>query len=336
MGIKQADAILDEIMKHGRSADTPAAVIEKGTTPGQRVITATLGTLVDAIRDNGVKPPAIIVIGEVAAIRERLSWFEKRPLFGRTVLVTRARPQASELAEQLSRLGANALEFPTIRIEPPDNFGPLDSALEFAADYDHIVFTSVNGVDAFFGRARALDIDIRDLQGPRIWAIGPATRDALLATGVRTQALPMEFFSKALAQALSGEVRGQKVLLPRADIAPADLRVELEEAGASVLEVTAYCTVIEPDTPRAALDAIAAGAVDYVTFTSSSTVRYFMKKIEGLDTDKFFERARVISIGPTTSQTARGLGLTVHAEATEFTIPGVVRTLLNDVNTAVE
>ena len=329
MGIKYSQKTIEQIIDAGRSPETPAAVIQQGTLPQQRTVTATLGTLVETISREKIKPPALIVIGEVVKLKDTLSWFEKRPLFGKRVLVTRSRTQASALAGRLLGLGANVLEFPTIRIVPPDDFTDLDNAVRNAAEYDHIVFTSVNGVESFFGRVREVDMDIRDLKGPRIWAIGPATRDALSAYGIRVEKLPMEFFAKSLAEAIGRQVAGHKVLLPRADIAPPVLREDLEAAGAEVVEVTAYCTVPEPDSPQEVIEAVTNGDVDYATFTSSSTVKNFVKKTQGIDLEKFKQNARIISIGPVTSDTARELGFEVHAQAAQFTIPGLVDALLD-------
>lgn len=330
MGVKNSAEIIQKLMSGGRSADTPAGVVSNGTLPSQSSFTATLGTLVEEMEKRKIKPPSLIVIGEVAALRDRLAWFEKRPLFGRRVIVTRSRTQASALVAQLDELGAQVLEFPTIRIEQPQDFGPLDNALSNASQFEHVVFTSVNGVESFFERARAIGLDIRDLAGPRLWAIGPATRDALLQYGVLVEKLPMEYFAKSLAAALGKDVAGARVLLPRVDIAPPALRNDLEDAGAVVTEVVAYRTVPEPDAPQHILDAVGNGEIDYATFTSSSTVRNFMKKVEGKNLDKFKANARIISIGPVTTETAKELGLQVHAEAEEFTIPGLVDALLKD------
>ena len=327
MGIKHSKNTIDQILAAGRSPDTPAALIQRGTLPSQRTITATLGTLSDAIEKHGVKPPTLIVVGEVVTMRDKLTWFENRPLFGARVLVTRSRAQASKLTTALADLGADVMEFHTIKIVPPEDFAPLDEAIHDAASMDHIVLTSVNGVDGFFNRVSDLGVDIRDLKGPRFWAIGPATRDALLARGVRVEKLPMDFFAKALGEAMGKAVAGQRVLLPRADIAPHVLRDDLEAAGARVTEVTAYRTVLDESMPASAAKAIEAGDVDYITFTSSSTVRNFFEKTRTLNLEKFKENAKVISIGPVTSETAREHGLTVHAEAEEYTIPGLVRIL---------
>jgi uroporphyrinogen III methyltransferase/synthase len=328
MGIKHSEKNIQQILDSGRSADTPAALIQQGTLPSQRTVVTTLGGLSQAIRDHAIKPPTLIVIGEVVSMRDKLSWFENRPLFGARVLVTRSRTQASKLVNDLYALGASVTEFHSIKIEPPLDFAPLDAALRNAAEFDHIVFTSVNGVEFFFNRLRDLHLDIRELKGPRIWAIGPATRDELTARGITVEKLPMEFFAKALGEAMGKAVSGHKVLLPRADIAPPVLREDLEAAGAQVTEVTAYRTVLDESMPADAARAIETGEIDYLTFTSSSTVRNFFEKCKGLNLDKLKANARIISIGPVTTDTAREHGLTVHAEAEEFTIPGLVDALV--------
>lgn len=328
MGIKHSEKNIQQIIDSGRSPDTPAALIQQGTLPSQRTVVATLGTLTQAIKEHDIKPPTLIVIGEVVNMRDKLTWFETRPLFGARVLVTRSRTQASKLVTELDALGASVMEFHSIKIEPPLDFDPLDNAIMNAADFDHVVFTSVNGVESFFGRTRTLELDIRDLKGPRIWAIGPATRDALLDRGVVVEKLPMEYFAKSLGEAMGKSVSGQKVLLPRADIAPPVLHEDLEAAGAQVTEVTAYRTVLDESMPADAAKAIEAGEIDYLTFTSSSTVRNFLEKCKNMNLDKLMQHAKIISIGPVTTQTAKDLGLNVHAEADEFTIPGLVDALI--------
>jgi uroporphyrinogen III methyltransferase / synthase len=324
MGVRKLAENLARLIEGGRSPDTPAAIVEWGTYPRQRTVTATLGTIAAEAERAGIGAPALVVIGEVVTLRDRLGWFESRPLFGKTILVTRARAQASGFAAQLEALGAEVVQFPTIRITDPTDPEPLRAAVKQVDGYDWIIFTSVNGVERFWKEMRAAGRDARSLAGVHLCAIGPATGAALEMEGIRADVVPTQFVSEAVVEALAAEVElsGTRVLLPRAEVAREALPVLLRARGATVDEVAAYRT--DPDARESAQlrERLRAGEIDLITFTSSSTVRNF---VEAVGTS--IGRARVASIGPITSATARELGLEVAVEAAEYTIPGLVEAI---------
>jgi uroporphyrinogen III methyltransferase/synthase len=269
----------------------------------------------------------VTIVGSVAELREQLHWFEDRPLFGQRVLVTRTRQQASALSTRLRALGAEAIELPTIHIAPPGDWAPLDTAITALNSYDWIVFTSVNGVGNFWERLDHAGLDARALQGVRLAAIGPATAAELQARGLRADYLPGEYVAEAVAAGLD-DVRGLRVLLPRADIARPALADLLRQGGADVVEVTAYRT-LRPDTVPGELRDLLAG-ITIATFSSSSTVRNLaaMARDAGLDLPRALAHATIACIGPITAGTARELGLPVHTVAAEYTIDGLVEALI--------
>jgi uroporphyrinogen III methyltransferase / synthase len=261
-------------------------------------------------------------------LREKLSWFEQRPLFGRRIVVTRSRAQASDLVSQLDELGAETIEAPAIRIEPPTDPAPLAAAVRNLADFDWVVLTSTNGVDALFGAMAAQGLDARALAGRRVAAIGPATAARLMGFGIRPDLQPDVFTGAAVAEALArtGDLSGQHVLLPRADIAPRDLVEAIGSHGAHVTEVVAYRTVTDFANRDAVAERLDRGEIDWITFTSSSTVKNFLETIRP---DRVTaSRAKLASIGPTTSATLRAAGLEPTVEAVAYTIPGLVDAIM--------
>jgi uroporphyrinogen III methyltransferase/synthase len=327
MGVGRLAQIVEQLIAHGRPPETPAALVRWGTMPSQETVSGSLANIVDKVREAGLKPPAVTVVGQVAALREQLQWFENRPLFGQRVLVTRTRQQASVLSARLRELGAEAVELPTIRIAPADDWVPLDGALGQLSSFDWIVFTSVNGVQFFWERLTNAGMDARALHGVKIAAIGPATAGELATRGLRPDYVPQEYVAEAVAAGLE-EIQGQRVLLPRADIARPALAELLREAGADVLEVTAYRT-LQPESQAGDLRDLLEG-ITAATFTSSSTVRNLatMAQDAGLDLSAALRGAVVACIGPITAQTARELGLAVDVVATEYTIDGLVEALV--------
>jgi uroporphyrinogen III methyltransferase/synthase len=327
MGVGNLPHIVEQLLAHGRPSETPAATVRWGTMPDQETISGTLADIADRVRAAGLKPPAVTVIGPVAALRETLCWFEKRPLFGQRILVTRTRQQASTLSARLRDLGAEAIELPTIRIMPPDDWGPLDRAIDTLANYDWIVFTSVNGVRFFWERLTLAGLDARALHGVGLAAIGPATAGALESHGLCPDYVPSTFVAEAIAVGL-GDVRGKQILLPRADIARPALAEYLDRGGARVDEITAYRTV-QPELDVAQLGELLSN-VTVATFTSSSTVRNLAALAHQADLNlpRVLDGKTIACIGPITAGTAQEIGLWVHVIANQYTIDGLVEALV--------
>jgi uroporphyrinogen III methyltransferase/synthase len=270
------------------------------------------------------------VVGDVVALRdEGLDWFERKPLFGRRVVVTRARAQAGELSRELEALGAEVFEFPTIEIKPPEDFGPLDEAIGNLDSFDWIVFTSVNGVEAFVKRLRHHGLDLRAVpQSAKLAAIGPATAHRVESAGLRVDVTPAEYRAEALIEALAGHsLESKKVLIPRAEVAREILPEKLREAGAEVVVPPAYESVPSEEGKERLKELLENGEIDCVTFTASSTVENFVRAF-GEEAARLLSEARVACIGPITAETARGHGLRVDAEADEYTIPGLVKAVV--------
>jgi uroporphyrinogen III methyltransferase/synthase len=324
MGVRQLPRIAERLIAGGRSPDEPAAVIERGTLPGQRTLVATLATLAEQAAEAGIRPPSITLVGAVAALRdEGLRWFEERPLTGRTIAVTRARSQASALAARLRALGAEVLETPAIRVVPLDPPAPDLSA------YDLVCLTSPNGVRLLFERLASAGRDARALHGARVAAIGPGTARALREHGVLADVVPEQFVAEALVAALA-DAPVTRALVARARVARDVLPDALRARGAEVDVLELYETVAEPLSPELLA---AAREADYVTFTSSSTVRFFLAAAgDALATGAGARGAatRLVSIGPVTSTTLREHGLEPHVEAARHDIDGLVDALVAD------
>lgn len=327
MGVKRLGENAAALIDGGRDPEQPAAAIERGTWPGQRTVTATLGTIAQAVEREAIKAPALIVVGDVAARREELHWLERRPLHGRTVVVTRARAQASGLAKTLRGLGAQVVELPAIRIEPLTGAEEARAAAKAIGDYDVICLTSPNGVKLLFEAIADAGLDARALAGATVAAIGPGTARALAAQGIAADVIPERFVAEALVEVLEDvEVEGKRVLVARAAEARDVLPDALRERGAEVDVVALYETVREaPDEGAIA----AAQAADYVTFTSSSTVKNLIAALG----DRFPAAARIVSIGPVTSDTVREAGLEVAVEADRHDVDGLLSALLADAAT---
>ncbi len=324
MGVKRLGENAAALIAGGRDPEEPAAAVERGTWPGQRTVLATLGTIAEAVAREQVKAPALIVVGAVAARREELEWLERRPLHGRRVVVTRARAQASGLAATLRDLGAEVVELPAIRVEPLTARAEVAAAATRIGDYALVCLTSPNGVRLLFEALREARRDARALAGATVAAIGPGTARELTRHGVAADVVPERFVAEALVEALAGiEVEGKRVLVARAAEARDVLPEALRERGAEVDVVALYETVREAPDEEAI--AAAAGA-DYVTFTSSSTVRNLLEALG----DRYPRSARVVSIGPVTSETARELGLEVAVEAERHDVDGLLAALLAD------
>ena len=316
MGVRQLATIAERLIAGGRPGSEPAAVVQRGTLPGQRVVTGTLESIASVAERNGIRAPAISLFGPVTALRRELAWFEQRPLAGTSVAVTRARAQASGLAARLRALGAEVLEAPAIRIEPIAGPAPRIDV------YDLVCLTSPNGVALLFDRLAGEGLDARSLAGARIAAIGPGTAAALRQRGVIADVVPERFVAEGLVEALA-DVPVTRALIARAAQARDTLPDALRRRGAEVDVVDLYETVAEP------LDAAALAQLaraDYVTFTSSSTVRFLLQSAGG----RLDGNPRIVSIGPVTSETLREHGLTVDVEAGRHDIDGLVEALVTD------
>lgn len=324
MGVKRLAANAAALIGAGRDGNEPAAAIERGTMDDQRTVVATLATLAQAVDGEGIGAPALIVVGPVVRRREALAWLERRPLHGRRVVVTRARAQASGLAATLRGLGAEVVELPAIRIEARVDSDEVRAAASSIRDYALICLTSPNGVRLLFEALKKAGLDARALAGATVAAIGPGTARALGEHGVEADVIPERFVAEALVEALAGiDVSGRRVLVARAAEARDVLPEALRERGAELDVVTLYETVHEePD--EAAIEA--AQEADYVTFTSSSTVRNLTEALG----KRFPRAARIVSIGPVTSEAVRAAGLQVHIEAERHDVDGLVAALLAD------
>jgi uroporphyrinogen III methyltransferase / synthase len=324
MGVKRLPRIAELLIAAGRDPGEPAAVVERGTMAAQRTVTAALADLPALAESEGIRPPAIVLVGPVAARRETIAWLERRPLHGLSVVVTRARAQASGLADALRGLGAQVVELPVIRIAPLLESRQVHDAVEAIHAYALVCLTSPNGARLLFEALGSAGLDARALANATVAAIGPGTAAALAEHGISADIVPERSIAEALVEALADlEVAGRPVLVARAAEGRDVLPDALSARGADVDVVALYETVAErpdPDSIEAALGA------DYLTFTSSSTVRNFVKAVDG----RAAARARIVSIGPVTSEAARDAGLEVHVEATRHDPDGLLEALLGD------
>ncbi len=325
MGTRQLRTNMQRLINHGLSAHTPVALIRWGTRPDQEVLTGTVGTIADLAEECGFQPPAITVVGEVVRLRERLRWFDTQPLFGKRIVVTRPRTQASTFIELLERQGAEVVPCPTIETIALESYERLDVALATLASYTWLIFTSVNGVKFFFSRMQARRQDIRTLGAVRIAAIGPETARAVEGFHLRVDAVPTEYRAEALIPVL-GHVQGQRILLPRAEEARAILPEALQALGADVDEIAVYRTVRPHSTTTERVRALLLNRkVDLVTFTSSSTVRNFISLFSADELPTLLASTRIGCIGPITADTAREFGLDVTIQPEAYTIPAFAK-----------
>ncbi|NPV92238.1 MAG: uroporphyrinogen-III C-methyltransferase [Firmicutes bacterium] len=326
MGLENLPEITRRLMAEGLAGDTPVGLVQWGTFAEQRVITGRLGDIVSRAKESGLTPPVVTVVGDVVKLRETLKWRETKPLFGRRILVTRAREQASALSKKLESLGAEVWEYPAIEIAPLEDYALIDQKIDEIENYRWIIFTSANGVQAFFARLWEKGKDVRSLQSASLAAIGPGTSQALAERGLRAEFVPSEFRAEAIAEGLKGRVDpGDRVLLPRARGARTVLPETLSGMGAEVDDVVVYETLVSSSDPDRLKQMMRDHPVDMVTFTSSSTVSNFMQLIgERPEKVSGLEKAVMACIGPITAATAEGLGLKVGLVASEYTIEGLV------------
>jgi uroporphyrinogen III methyltransferase / synthase len=331
MGMVNFPAIAREMMAHGRPPETPAMAVRWATRPDQQTLVGTLATLPALIAAHGMRPPATIVVGEVVALRDRFNWFEKLPLFGKRIVVTRDRGttpnrgQAAELAAPLNELGAETILLPAIEIRPAEDPEPLDRAIARLRTYDWLIFTSVNGVRYFTERLDASARDLRALSSLKICAIGPATRAAVEALHLKVDLMPEEYVAESLVAAFTEEhLNGRRILLPRAAVARDVVPTELTRRGASVEVVEAYRTVAPAGLAEHAAEAFARKP-DWITFGSSSAVKNLVDAAGPMA----LRNVRIASIGPVTSRTIRECGLEVDAEAQPYTMEALIAAIVS-------
>ena len=322
MGLANLSVITQKLIEHGMSPNRPVAVISNGTRADQRTVIGTLRSI-----DANVPAPALIVVGDVVKLHETINWFETKPLFGKRVVVTRAREQASELVQLLADAGANVLQFPTIQTAPPQSFESLDRAI--GRKYDLLVFTSTNGVRAYFERMRG---DARSLAGIRIAAVGDTTAEELRRHGIAADLVPEKFQSTALLPMLDKDQRGQRIAVIRAETGSDELIDELRRRGGEVDLAIAYRTIAVDDNLTELRELIAQNAIDAVTFTSGSTVSNFFDPLTAQERKAIFERAIIASIGPVTSDAIRKYGRAPDVEAKTASIESLRDALMTCVH----
>lgn len=326
MGMKNLPVIVDNLLRHGMNADTPVAVIHRGTTPLQRTLIGTLKDIVSTVEKECVGAPSVIVVGSVVNLHHKLDWFEQKPLFGKKILITRTRSQASALSKGLGENGALVHELPTIEIEAnKDAYPVMDKCITDISSFEWVIFTSTNGVNVFFERLSLLGLDARALGSTKICVIGPATRDELRRYSVKADLMPENYIAESVFELLRGKVNGKKILIPRSDIARRELIDLLSRDGALVADLPIYCTR-RPDYPPETIEEMVLN-VDLVTFTSSSTVTNFVE-ILGDSFNRLRGKIRAASIGPITSASVKRAGIHLACEAREYTIPGLINAIV--------
>jgi len=332
MGIKTLPSITQKLIDFGRSPDTPVAVVRWASTPQQRSVVGTLATICEVVQKADIKPPALVIVGEVVKLRQTIDWFEKRPLFGKRIVVTRTREQASDLVAKLEEYGAECFEYSTIHIEPVDDYSLLDRAIERIGEYQWLLFTSLNAVTYFFQRLSLLGRDSRALIGPKIAVVGKATAEELLRYGIRADLIPEKFTGEGLATALlQTGVDGNRILLPRALRASEMLPEVLTDAGAGVTIAPAYRNVPPQGRKEELRDQLLDGAIDLVTFTSSSTVTNFLTMIGAANKEelhRLLDQVKIAAIGPVTAETIRQHGLQVDIQPQRYTINDMVQAIV--------
>ena len=326
MGWKGMNDIVNALTSRGVPTERPAALVQWGTTPKQQVVTGPISEIVARGIEAGIGAPVSLVIGEVAGLRDAMSWFDTRPLFGKRVLVTRARSQASKLVKQLEDLGAEVLEYPTIEIVPVRDPEPLDEALRNVSKYDWMMFTSSNAVRGIADRMKFLGIDSRALAHLRFGVNGPSTARALTEIGINADTIPDRYLASAMVELLKTDgITPKHVLFPRSEIGRETLASGLRELGSNVDEIVAYSTESPNDSGDLARAAYEEG-IDFTTFTSSSTVRNLVDLLGG--SPDLINTSKTVMMGPITAETAQELNVNNDIEAEEQSIPGIVKAIL--------
>lgn len=329
MGVSRLASLSDALIRHGKPATTPVAVIERGTSPAQRTILGTLHDIAARVQTAGLCAPAVIVIGQVVSLAEVLHWFEDRPLFGQQVVITRPAHQSAPMADRLTSLGAEVLELPAVRIEPPSDWGAVDRAVERLEDYGWLVFTSANGVSFFMNHLLDLGRDVRAIGNVRIAAIGAATARELERYHLRTDLVPDAANSESLVEAIRVQRPGKRLLLLRADHGRDALPDGLRAAGIPFDEIAVYRHVDETNWDAAVVDRIVRGQVDWIVLTSPRIVRSLMAHLPDPAKAQLGERTKLASISPLTSAAANEYGLEVAAEAPTASTDALIDAMLN-------
>ncbi len=325
MGMKNIENIVDNLVSNGRADGTPVAAIQWGTRTDQRVVTGTLRDIVSRVREAKLGPPAIIVVGDVVSLREKLNWFESKPLFGKRVVVTRSRDQASVFAEMLINAGATPIEFPSIDVVPPASWSELDKALDELEKFQWLIFTSANAVRFFFQRLREKGMDIRSLSRNKICVVGPKTAESLEAYSLKADLIPVDFKAEGVLEALGGvAVKGLRFLIPRAKQAREIIPEKLRERGAEVTVATAYENIRPASDVDRVKKLFQEGRIAAVTFTSSSTVNNFVEMMGKSEYKSLMNNVAVACIGPVTAKTAGEYGMKVDIMPEDYTIPALV------------
>ena len=331
MGIANLKNISENLIKEGKDKDTPVAFVSWATRPNQRVVTATLESAYEVVIKENIKPPTLIVVGTVVNLREKLNFFEEKPLFGKNIVVTRCRAQSSALAEKISDMGGNPIEIPTIKIQKVEDNKELEVEINKIKNYTYIIFGSKNAVDIFFDKLNEMGYDARALSNSKICAIGGETAKSIKSRGVIADIVPKKYVAEGLYEELKDIINeNDKILIPRAKNARDFLISKLSEK-CYVKEVITYESVIDNNKKNLALEVIEDERVDYITFASSSTVKNFITLI-GKENLKKLENKKIISIGPITSKTIEDFGLGVYKEAEVATIDSTIEAISNDNN----
>ncbi|ACM19658.1 uroporphyrinogen III C2,C7-methyltransferase and uroporphyrinogen III synthase [Geotalea daltonii FRC-32] len=330
MGIKNLPLITRKMVENGRPAETPVALVRWGTRSDQEVLAGTLADIADKAKASSFKAPAITIVGEVVNLREKLRWFDNRPLFGTNIVVTRAADQAGDFSRLLAGFGATVHECPTIRIVPPESFTELDGAIAELVSFHWLVFTSYNAVSSFFCRLHELNLDTRAIGRCRVCAVGPKTAAALAPHGIKADLIPENYKAEGVVESFGKlDMQGKRVLFPKADRARDIIPVELERFGAEVVAPVAYCNVVPEELPASAMEALEKGQIDCITFTSSSTVQNLAAMVGENRLLKLLDGVAIASIGPITSKTCRELGLAVDIEPATYTLDALTAAIVN-------
>ncbi len=334
MGTKNLPHIVDRLIQEGKASTTPVAAIRWGTYARQQTIVGTLADIVEKVLKADLNPPTVIVVGEVVRLRDRLNWCESRPLFGKGVLVTRPREQAPALSNLLAEQGAEPIECPTLEICPPDSWSPVDEAIQELPSYDWVIFTSVNGVQAFMGRLWFHQKDARSLANAKVCCIGPRTEEEAKHWGLVADLVPKEFQAEGILDALGGlDIQGKRILIPRAKVAREILPEQLREMGAFVRVVHGYQAVPPQAKGEPLSDHFRNQDIQYLTFTSSSTVKNFCQLFaDRQEMHKLTQHSTVACIGPITAKTVKDEGLSVDIVAAENTVPALVDAIVAHAN----